>query len=228
MFRVKWCRWLIAVGHVVDVHHEGCGSSPCVVELPVGIGNPPFIPEAHVLRVGGATSRISDPLVGEAVNRDVHLRFRDVELSPWSVVDSGPHSAIVTDLPSISRQALDREGTKVTVVFSFFFICVNFISSTFVRLGEVHILRHSTVPDLVQGILCNVQGVPGLLGDVNGHIRRLDVLRGGSQEVCAMTNPQHVRVGPSWTGLPHDDHGRASPTKLGIASSRGISPVVAV
>ena len=122
---------------------------------------------------------------------------------------------------------------NISVIFTFFFICVHFISSTFVRLGEVHILRHSTVPDLVQGILCNVQGVPGLLGDVNGHIRRLDVLGGGSQEVCAMTNPQHVRVWPSWTGLPHDDHSGATPAKLGsprlgIASGRGVSPVVAV
>ena len=108
MLGVKWRRWLIAIGHVVNVHHEGCGSSPCVVELPVGIGNPPFVPEAHVLGVGTATSHISDPLVGEAVNRDVHLRLRDVELSPWSVVDPGPNSAIIVDLPSVSRQALDQ------------------------------------------------------------------------------------------------------------------------
>jgi hypothetical protein len=72
-----------------------------------------------VLGVGTATAHIGDPLVGEAVNRDVHLRLRDVELSPWSVVDPGPNSAIIADLPSVSRQALDREGTKVTVVFTF-------------------------------------------------------------------------------------------------------------
>lgn len=149
MFRLCRSRWCIALRHVVQVHHEGRSASPGVVELPVGVGNSPLISEAHVLRVWASTPHISDSLICESVNWDVHLGLRDVELSPWGVVDPSPNSSIIADLPSICRKALDRKRTKVTVVFSFFFISVNFFSSTFVRLGEVHILRHPTIPDLV-------------------------------------------------------------------------------
>ena len=82
----------------------------------------------------------------------------DEQSLPWQVVDSGPCSAIITGLPTIFLRFAREVAMLVVQLFSFIF-SGSFFTLSLVGLGQIDVVRHTTIANTQKSKLRSVQGV---------------------------------------------------------------------
>ena len=205
---------VLVVGEAIGVDEEGRSACPNVVQLPVAIGQSPFISDSDVLWVGASTSDVGGPLRQEEMYWYICCDLGHVELAAWVAVDASPHATIIRNLPTIWWKLFSRKVAHRLVDVVLLLIRCNFFTSSFVALAQVDVLRHSSLSDVGQSLLCRIQWIPCFLCCVLDGRGRLDVLRRCSKKNSSMPNLVDVGVGPMLSRFSHDDGGWSTPLEL--------------